>query len=220
MRCMLLICACVSFSVSSAPTPKSVDLTQFDLPFLLGDWYLVNPNPNDSTENFRTIKLTLNSNYDFQINIQKKDYSVEHWQGSYTADNDTLILGMNSEDPQVYAYTGNHNLLSLNGVTFVKALSNTLAGIWSSEHLSGDDLMASEVEKMDLILQPDFVFLFRVINQDGEEAVHKGVYYTEDDNLVLIYENGEHSTRYSLTRDQLTLEGEGGGMYAVLNRVE
>ena len=220
MRSLLLFCACLSFSLSGSETPKTVDLTQFDLPFLLGDWYLVNPNPNESSENFRTIKLTLNSNYDFQINIQKKDYSVEHWEGVYTADENTLVLGMNSAEPQVYAYSGNHNLLNLNGVTFVKALSNALAGIWSSEHLSGEDLLASEVQKMDLILQPDFVFLFRVSNQEGEEEVHKGVYYTEDEHLVLIYEDGEHSTRYSLTRDQLTLEGEGGSMYAVLNRVQ
>jgi hypothetical protein len=72
---------------------------------------------------------------------------------------------------------------------------------------------------MDLVLQPDFVFTFRVANESGEEAIHQGVYYTEGDHLVLLYEDGEHDTRYTLNSDVLTLEGEEGGMYAVLNRI-
>ncbi|WP_428772511.1 hypothetical protein [Vibrio sp.] len=195
------------------------DLTQFDLPLLLGDWYLINPSPEDSKENFRAIKMTLASNYRFSIDIQKKDYSVDHWEGEYAATRDSLILGLNTEQPQIYEYQGTHNMLHLNGVTFTKALSNALAGIWSSAHLAGDGLLASKVERMDLILQPDFVFLFRVANDSGDEAIHRGVYYTEGDHLVLLYENGEHDTRYTLNRDQLTLEEEEGSMYAVMNRI-
>ncbi|KOO11079.1 hypothetical protein AKJ18_30955, partial [Vibrio xuii] len=103
-----------------------------------------------------------------------------------------------------YQYVANHNLLIINGVTFTKALSNSLAGLWSSAHLAGDDLLASEVHRMDLLLQPDFVFTFRVSNEDGEESIHQGVYYTEGDHLVLMYEDGEHDTRYTLHRDTLT----------------
>ncbi|USD42473.1 hypothetical protein J4N42_07100 [Vibrio sp. SCSIO 43135] len=229
MKWMVIILACFSFTVSSntvveeatkdTDKSNSADLTQFDLPFLLGDWYLINPDPENSSENFVAIKLTLNSNYSFQIDIQKKDYSVDHWEGLYAANEDTIILGLNTSQPQVYNYEGNHNLLNMNGVTFTKALPNALAGMWSSESLSGDDLLASNVSQMDLVLQPDFVFLFRVSNSDGEEAVHKGVYYTEGNNLVLLYENGEHNTTYTLQNDRLTLEEEGGGMFAVLNRI-
>ena len=206
--------------VMTTHASAKVDLTQFDLPFLLGDWYLVNPEPREAEENFLSIKLTLDSSYAFRIDIQKHDNTVEHWEGAYTANDTTLVLGAESTEPQIYAYYGNHNLLNLNGVTFVKALSNQLAGIWASAHLSGEDLIASGVERMDLILQPDFVFLFRVSNTQGQEAVHKGVYYTEDNNLVLIYENGEHSSEYSLENSQLTLKGEGQSMLAVLNRVQ
>ncbi len=219
MRWIGLICIIFSISASSEPVRDNSDLTQFDQPFLLGDWYLINPNPEVSQENFLAIKLSLNSNYSFNIDIQKKDYSVDHWDGEYNASDNTLILGLNTSEPQVYQYSANHHLLNLNGVTFTKALSNSLAGFWSSQHLAGDDLMASDVHKMDLVLQPDFLFTFRVRNQNGAEAVHSGVYYTEGNQLVLMYENGEHETRYTLNRDTLTLGEEEGGMYAVLNRI-
>ncbi|MDA9556091.1 hypothetical protein N9R79_01125 [Vibrio sp.] len=217
----LIFLACMSFSAwSSGKVEKHVGLSQFDLPFLIGDWYLINPSPENSSEQFRAIKLTLTSDYNFSIDIQKLDYSVDHWEGLFTADNETIILGIESNDPQAYRYEGNHNLLNLNGVTFTKALSNTLAGVWSSESLTGDDLSASNISSMDLVLQPDFVFSFRVMNNTGEEVVHRGVYYTENDNLVLLYENGEQETTYTLKSNQLTLEGQDSDMYAVMNRIQ
>ncbi|RTZ16891.1 hypothetical protein EJ063_08885 [Vibrio aquaticus] len=219
MRLIGLISLILSFSIYAETSRDNSDLTQFDQPFLLGDWYLVNPNPEESQENFLAIKLTLDSNYSFNIDIQKRDYSVDHWEGLYTANDDTLILGLNTSEPQIYEYSANHNLLNLNGVVFTKALSNSLAGMWSSAHLTGDDVSASDVHQLDLILQPDFVFMFRVSNDDGDEAVHKGVYYTEGEHLVLLYENGEHETKYTLNSDTLTLEMEQGAMYAVLNRI-
>ncbi|EMX0220234.1 hypothetical protein AAFZ21_000190 [Vibrio fluvialis] len=223
MKWVMMIFACLSL-VSTGPAFSvndydNRDLTQFDQPFLLGDWYLINPNPEESRENFLAIKLNLESDYTFAIDIQKKDYSVDHWEGMYAANNDTIILGLNSDEPQVYAYKGNHNLLHLNGVTFTKALSNALAGIWSSTSLSGDDLSSGNIQSVDLILQPDFVFLFRASGSNGIEAIHRGVYYTEGNHLVLMYEDGEQDTRYTLNQDQLTLEVEDGSMYAVMDRI-
>ncbi|MBU2898867.1 hypothetical protein [Vibrio hepatarius] len=219
MRWIGVLLICFSLPCLANEVHDNSDLTQFDQPFLLGDWYLVNPNPEQSEENFLAIKLSLDSNYSFKIDIQKRDYSVDHWEGLYTANEDTLILGLNTEEPQIYDYSSNHNMLNLNGVVFTKALSNSLAGMWSSAKLSGHEFVASEVEQMDLILQPDFVFMFRVSNEEGAEAIHKGVYYTEGEHLVLLYENGEHETRYSLNSDILTLEMEEGALYAVLNRI-
>ncbi len=219
MKWIGLISLIFSFAVFGNQARDNSDLTQFDQPFLLGDWYLVNPNPQESKENFVAIKLSLDSNYSFKIDIQKKDYTVDHWEGLYTANEDTLILGLNTSEPQVYEYSSNHNLLNLNGVVFTKALPNALAGMWSSEALSGDELVASDVDQVDLLLQPDFVFMFRVSNDSGDEAIHQGVYYTEGEHLVLLYENGEHETKYKLNSDTLTLEMEEGALYAVLNRI-
>lgn len=219
MKWFLVLIACISLSVVGNEDAPQRDLSSFDQPLLLGDWYLVNSTPESGTENFLAIKLSLNSNYSFSIDIQKKDFSVDHWEGLYTANQDQIILGLNTSEPQVYEYESNHNMLNLNGVMFTKALPNALAGIWSSKELSGDDLMASNVQKMDLILQPDFVFMFRVSDDVGGEAVHRGVYYTEGNHLVLLYENGEHDTTYTLNSDVLTLEGEEGDMFAVLNRI-
>ncbi|EGQ9832663.1 TPA: hypothetical protein I7151_15715 [Vibrio vulnificus] len=221
MKWLLTLLAALTLSSVYAQdtSTKSADLTYFDTPLLLGDWYLVNPNVEDSREDFRAIKLTLNSKYEFQIDIQKRDYSIDHWEGIYTANGDTIILGLNTDEPQVYQYESNHNMLNLNGVTFTKGLPNALAGIWSSAQLSGEGMIANQINKMDLILQPDFVFMFRVTSEDGDESVKKGVYYTEGNHLVLLYENGEHDTTYVLDTDQLTLQEESGEMLAVLNRV-
>ncbi|EGR0750842.1 hypothetical protein D8T32_07785 [Vibrio vulnificus] len=221
MKCLLTLLAALTLSSVYAQdtSTKSADLTYFDTPLLLGDWYLVNPNVEESREDFRAIKLTLNSKYEFQIDIQKRDYSIDHWEGIYTANEDTIILGLNTDEPQVYQYESNHNMLNLNGVTFTKGLPNALAGIWSSAQLSGEGMIANQINKMDLILQPDFVFMFRVTSEDGDESVKKGVYYTEGNHLVLLYENGEHDTTYVLDTDQLTLQEESGEMLAVLNRV-
>ncbi|ENK1255477.1 hypothetical protein AB2066_002009 [Vibrio vulnificus] len=221
MKWLLTLLAALTLSSVYAQdtSTKSADLTYFDTPLLLGDWYLVNPNVEESREDFRAIKLTLNSKYEFQIDIQKRDYSIDHWEGIYTANEDTIILGLNTDEPQVYQYESNHNMLNLNGVTFTKGLPNALAGIWSSAQLSGEGMIANQINKMDLILQPDFVFMFRVTSEDGDESVKKGVYYTEGNHLVLLYENGEHDTTYVLDTDQLTLQEESGEMFAVLNRV-
>lgn len=221
MKWLLTLLAALTLSSVYAQdtSTKSADLTYFDTPLLLGDWYLVNPNVEESREDFRAIKLTLNSKYEFQIDIQKRDYSIDHWEGIYTANEDTIILGLDTDEPQVYQYESNHNMLNLNGVTFTKGLPNALAGIWSSAQLSGEGMIANQINKMDLILQPDFVFMFRVTSEDGDESVKKGVYYTEGNHLVLLYENGEHDTTYVLDTDQLTLQEESGEMLAVLNRV-
>ena len=210
------------YATSSEPQPsnKKNDITTFDTPLLLGDWYLVNPEPKEGSDDFRAIKLTLKSDYQFKIDIQKQDYTIDHWEGEYNANGETLILGIHSSSPQVYHYRNNQHILSLNGVTFTKGLSNRLAGSWSSAHLAGDDLEVSNISQMDLTLQPDFVFTFRVVDESGSEKVKEGVYYTEDNNLVLLYEGGEHDTTYRLESDKLMLgDEESGDMFAVLNRV-
>ncbi|CAH1206108.1 FOG: WD40 repeat [Vibrio harveyi] len=219
MKWFIILLSFCCFSVSGAETNKEDELSHFDTPFLIGDWYLMNPNPDDSSENFRAIKLTLGSDYTFSIDIQKKDYSIDHWEGLYNANEDTIVLGLNTDEPQIYAYRNNHNTLDLNGVTFTKGLSNALAGIWSSSQVGGDGMLANNINQMDLILQPDFVFMFRVSNEEGEEAVKQGVFYTEGEHLVLLYENGEHGTRYTLNQNELTIQDSNGDMYAVLNRV-
>jgi hypothetical protein len=206
--------------LSASGLRDNLDLTSFDYPFLLGNWYLVNPQPTEGDQDFHTIRLSIVSNYTFLIEIQKTDYSIEQWRGLYSASTDTLVLGLDSETPQHYNYMVNHNQLMLNGITFVKGLPKNLVGSWASEQITGDDILASEVSSMALTLQPDFVFMFKVESDTGEHAVHQGIYYYEDDHLVLMYEDGEQDSRYTINEDTLTLESENFDMYAVLNRVK
>ncbi|MCE0492559.1 hypothetical protein [Vibrio salinus] len=196
------------------------DLTQFDYPFLLGDWVLINRAPVDESQDYHSIHLKLQSDYSFFIQIQKLDNTMEYWDGSYEVSGDTLVLGANSLDPQQYSFVNSHNRLMLNGVTFFKMLSRSLSGAWMSEKLTGDDMNALSVNKMLLILQPDFVFYFKASNAHGKEVLHKGVYYLEDDHLVLVYENGELNTTFSVKNNEMKLSSDDGGMTALLTKLQ
>lgn len=220
MKWLILWVACLSMPLSASGLRDNLDLTSFDYPFLLGNWYLVNPYPSEQEEDFHSIRLSIVSNYTFFIEIQKTDYSIEQWEGLYSASNDTLVLGLNSETPQYYNYLVNHNQLMLNGITFVKGLPRNLVGSWTSERITGEDILASKVSHLALTLQPDFIFKFKVESDSGEHAVHQGIYYYENDHLVLMYEGGEQDSRYTISDNTLTLESENFDMYAVLTRAK
>lgn len=211
----------VELSAAAAEkAPSSTDqLMLFEQPFLLGDWYLINPLPEQSSEDFLAVKLTLASNYQFAIDIEKKNHKVDRWSGEFAIDKNKIVLGVNSPTPQVYEYEENHNILKLNGVIFTKFLTNKLAGSWSSVVVSGDGMAANQIEKIELILQPDFIFSFKAIDAEGEEIVQQGIFFTERDNLILLFEDGEQETTFKLKQNQLTIQDRNGEMYAVLNRV-
>ncbi len=219
MKWFILILACISVGTTSAKEKESSDITQFDHPFLLGDWYLVNPYPEESEQDFVVIRLHIASNYSFGIEIQKIDNSFEYWGGDYSASADTLVLGLNSETPQIYSYMVSHNQLMLNGIYFSKGYHTELVGSWTSEAILGDDILASKVSKVNLTLQPDFMFLFMAESNDGNLAAYQGIYYFEDDHLVLMYEKGEQDSRYKIEQGKLTLKSDNFDMLTVLNRV-
>lgn len=221
MKWLIVFLTCVSFYLSSSELREHRnDLTQFDYPFLLGDWYLVNPFPDESGDDFVVIRLHIASNYSFAIEIQKFDDTYEYWTGEYIVDRDTLVLGADIENQQIYSYTVSHNQLMLNGIYFSKGYHSELVGNWTSEAIQGDDILASKVSKLNLTLQPDFMFLFMAESHDGNMAAYQGVYYFEGDSLVLMYEKGEQNNRYSIEEGQLTLQSNDFDMLAVMNRAE
>lgn len=227
MKIIILILTCCSLFFSTLATATSAetdrknnDLTQFDFPLMLGDWYLINPAPEEGDADFLAIRLHISSNYQFAIEIQNKDESVNYWQGDYSLSSDTLVLGLKSDTPQTYSYLANHNQLMLNGIQFMKGYPPALVGRWRSEEIKGDDILASNVSSVSLTLQPDFMFLFMSESASGALAAYQGIYYFEGDNLVLMYEKGEHNSRYTVNNNTLILEGTDVDMYAVMNRVE
>lgn len=196
------------------------DLTQFDYPLLLGDWYLLNSNPTDETQDYAAIRLRLQSDYSFLVQIKRFDNTIEYWNGRYAVDQGALILGLDSEEQQTYHYANSHNRLILEGVTFFKMLSNSISGVWESHAFSGKEKQSSDLQEVLLVLQPDFVFIFKAKDAQGNQVVHNGVYYTEKDHLVLLYEHGEHDLIYAMTdKNTMRIDLEDGAMYAVLNRV-
>ncbi len=214
---LLLISTHVTLAAESKITN---DITQFDYPFLLGDWILINDSPTDESQSYQSIHLKLQSDYTFFIQIQKIDNTMEYWDGVYEVSGDTLVLGYGSIDPQHYTFVNTHNRLILNGVSFFKMLSRSVSGAWLSEKLTGSEMTTLGVDKMLLILQPDFVFYFKASNAVGKEVLHKGVYYLEDDHLILVYESGELNTTFTVKNDVMKLHSDDGGMNALLTRLQ
>ncbi|RQW63556.1 hypothetical protein [Vibrio viridaestus] len=199
---------------------KQDDLTQFDYPFLLGDWVLINSSPYDEKQNYQSIHLKLQSDYSFLVQIQRMDNTYEYWDGEYEVSGDTLVLGRTSIEPQLYSFANTHNRLILNGVTFLKMISQKVSGAWLSDSIGGHDIQSVGVDKMLLVLQPDFVFYFKASNEKGKEVLHRGVYYLEDDHLVLVYENGELNTTFNIRNNRMSLMTDDGEMTALLTKLQ
>lgn len=197
------------------------DLTQLSYPLLIGEWYYLSDKRNEDAVNEpNAMRLLLTSDHQYALEVLYADESTEQWGGKYTATEDQLILNSQSNSPQVYLYANNHNQLILNGVTFFKMVNPSLAGIWYSDKLSGYDLQGRAPTHMTLVLQPDFVFFIRSADDIGHEAIYSGLYYTEQDHLVLLYQGGGHDTKFTLTDDKLTWNIDEGALEAVMTRLQ
>ncbi|SJL83098.1 hypothetical protein [Vibrio palustris] len=206
---------------SFAHQDNNHDLTHFDHPFLLGDWSFVNPYPEKTPEGFRAIQISLRSDYRFQIEVNKQDRSVQHWTGVFEPSEEKIDFYFSNGEQHSYVYQGSHNTLMMNNIYFHKTLPDNLAGRWASQTIKNlEHDSPSTVKHIDLLIKPDFVFLFRSVTEKGDETLHQGIFYTEQDHLVFMYENGQHDTKYLLNQDTLTLNVEDGALLAVLNRVE
>ncbi len=73
---------------------------------------------------------------------------------------------------------------------------------------------------MTITLRPDFVFMFYVESSDGNMAAYQGIYYFEGNHLVLVYENGQQDSTFTVQDDELLLTNDGYDMQTVLAKVE
>ncbi|KXF80633.1 hypothetical protein [Enterovibrio coralii] len=209
------------FVIFFLATPaKSQDLTQLDFPLLIGDWYWFSPDQSTSTsgENaYKAINISFKSDFRFTVKLLKRDGTVEEAVGEYDLDESTLVLSDDFGETQRHSYQLNHNQLSLQGAQFTKVLPNNLSGTWYSDVIQGKDV-DERVSDLALILRPDFLFSVKVSGVEGRSVTHRGVYYLEDDHLVLIYRGGQQDSVFELNADTLKLSNNQFGMEAVLKR--
>ncbi len=200
---------------------KAQDLTQFDYPFLIGDWYWFNANQTRQAEDspFKAISITFDSEYRFIVKLLKQDGNIEETSGSYDLDDTTVVLNDDYGDIQYHPYQLNHNQLLLRGIKFTKLLPFKISGSWQSDWIQGSDV-GENVAQFALKLRPDFIFSVKVSGTDGESVTHQGVYFLEQDHLVLIYRGGQHHSQFELNQDTLLLTNKQFGMKALLKREE
>ena len=220
----LLLLITIFFSVGSFAKAdvNHNDLTEFDYPLIIGDWYWFNSYSEGelSPDQYQAINFQFSSNYQFTIRVLRGDDSIDQWQGKYDLDDSMVLFAADGEEPQLHSYHVNHHQLKLNGINFTKIAPEFLAGHWKSSMISGDDITASKITEMVLSLRPDFLFSVQVSSDSGDQVTHLGIYYLEDDHLVLIYKEGQHDSQYELAADQLILKNEQFDTYAVLERSE
>ncbi|MDD1791662.1 hypothetical protein LRP50_00780 [Enterovibrio sp. ZSDZ42] len=207
--------------ISVSMPVKAQDLTQFDFPLLIGDWYWFSPdqqqdNTNEETT-YKAINISFGSDYRFDVKLLKSDGEIEEAEGFYDLDENTLVLNDDFGDSQQHEYKLSHNQLKLKGAKFTKILPHNLSGAWFSDVIGGKDV-DERVDELALMLRPDFLFSVRVSGKQGQQVTHRGVYFLENDHLVLIYRGGQQDSQFELDSNTLTLTNTQFGMEAVLRR--
>lgn len=192
-------------------------LTYFESPFLLGDWYFFKPAHIENA--FDVLHISLSSDHQFTIEMIELDKKTsDSWSGQFQLSPDRILFTGENEEAHVYHYQVSHNRLYLNGVEFLKVVPDAFIGTWRSQLVSGEDIMVSDVQNLNLFLGSDFIFSLEVISSTGKRNQKIGYYYFEDDDLVLLYDEGEQESTFEINEDALELKNEQFGMYALLVR--
>nr|WP_086939456.1 lipocalin family protein [Thaumasiovibrio occultus] len=199
---------------------KAEDITSFEFPFLIGDWYWFSPTDegvgSEGTA-YRAMHIQFSSDYDYMVRLLEVDGDITGWRGTYDIDEGHLLLKADGQPDQLHAYKLSYNQFQLDGARFTKLAPENLPGYWVSSNLSGEDL-SEDISRLDINLRPDFLFSFIAYTEDGQSTETRGIYFIEDGQIVLIYEGGQHDSRYTLASDTLTLSNEQVGMKAVFER--
>ncbi|MGF1732328.1 lipocalin family protein [Photobacterium kasasachensis] len=196
------------------------DLTEFDYPLLLGDWYWFS-NTDDGVDSegtsYRAMNIKFKSSYRFVIRLLQVDGTVEEWDGKYDIDETTLTFLAKGQPEQQHSYMLSYNQFLLDGARFTKLAPENLPGNWRSSRISGNDV-GDGVSELSISLRPDFLFSAEVSGSNGKKKEHQGIYFIEDDRIVLIYEDGQHDSQFLLGSDTLTLTNKQFGMEAIMRR--
>ncbi|KAB2824687.1 hypothetical protein [Aliivibrio finisterrensis] len=213
----------IFFSATSFASNESMkieerrSLTYFSNPFLIGDWYFFKP--ADVENDYDVLHISLSSNNKFRIEmVEMASNTAEEWEGSFEISQDSIRFEGNEDESEIYDYQVSHNRLYLNGVEFFKVVPEQIIGSWNSELVSGEDIMASNVKSLNLKLRSDFIFSLEVFSHTGKSNHHIGYYYFENNDLVLLYEEGEQESTFYITEDFLEIKNDQFGMYALLVR--
>ncbi|WP_299018745.1 lipocalin family protein [uncultured Photobacterium sp.] len=215
-----LFAALLLFLGSLSTQAYADDLTEFDYPLLLGDWYWFSNSDegvNSEGSSYRAMNVKFKSSYRFVIRLLQVDGTVEEWGGKYNIDETTVTFFTKGQPEQQHSYMLSYNQFLLDGARFTKLAPENLPGNWRSSRISGQDV-GDSVSELSISLRPDFLFSAKVFGSNGKNKEHKGIYFIEDDRIVLIYEDGQHDSQFLLGSDTLTLTNKQFGMEAIMRR--
>ena len=220
MKKLFFIIVLFFFSAFSRPIIAD-DITEFDYPFLLGSWYWFSSTEagvESAGESYRAMHVMFKSDYAFAMRLLRTDGNIEQWSGEYNIDETNITFVTEGEEDQMHTYMLSYNQFVLDGARFTKLAPENLPGNWKTSTISGSDVDHS-ISELSLTLRPDFLFSAEVSNDKGKSKEHRGIYYIEDNQLVLLYEDGQHDSEFELSsNDTLTLTNTHFGMEAILQR--
>ncbi|UJF18085.1 hypothetical protein L0B53_13785 [Vibrio sp. SS-MA-C1-2] len=209
----------VSHEVFLSETKKQPDLTQFDYPFLIGDWYWFAPQDksiNHKGTDYKAISLKFNSDYHYYGRLLTSNNIVERWQGIYRIDDDMItFIRQGSDNKQQYQYRINHNKIQLGKAVFTKVVPKELSGQWYSATIKSEE---QEYEQINLNLGNNFIFSVEVIGENGKKVMHEGVYFYEDEQLVMLYKGGQQLHHFTIENNQLNISNLSKDISVVMTR--
>ncbi|WP_434360675.1 hypothetical protein NF212_08570 [Parasalinivibrio latis] len=196
----------VLFLGLAALPAKAGDLTQLDFPLLIGDWYWFSQDQSTTTEDvkdYKALSISFSSEDTFQFTLLHRNGKTERLKGKYSIDESALVLNDEFGQGQQHQYKLSHNKLQLQGISFTKLLPAQLSGLWISKIVYGSDI--EKGTHFSINLRPDFLFSAKVNDKQGNQAVHRGIYFLEGENLILLYPDGQQETTFELSANTLTL---------------
>ncbi|OAN17793.1 hypothetical protein A3K86_02420 [Photobacterium jeanii] len=219
MKVFLIV---IAFVFGGWSVQASADkLTEFDYPLLLGDWYWFSANDEgieSEGETYTAMNIKFKSNYDFVVRLLRADGSVDQWKGKYDIDETNITFHSSDQPEQLHTYMLSYNQFILDGARFTKLAPENLPGQWHASRISGTDV-DDHITGLSILLRPDFLFSAQVKGSNGKMKEHRGIYYIEDDSIVLLYEDGLQENQFKLGSDNtLTLTNQQFGMEAIMQR--
>lgn len=216
---MILLC---SFSVFSGeklePTKDNRDLTHFDYPFLLGNWKL---HPEQAAVLFgHDVFFRFDDDYRYTVKNVRDGLMEGQLSGNFEVEDNFIIL-YSDVDPsykEKLPFDFNYNIMKMNNYVFNKTAPHNLIGKWKSKDI-GSVEEEPQMENVNVVFDPSFVFMLEIEEKNGEKKVQTGVYTVVDNNMLLFFSNGQNAVKFKLEDEDLLLDIEDGALLSRLAKI-
>lgn len=213
---LLLTLMSISTFAEESTLKDNRDLTQFDHPFILGEWSVV---PRYAELVFGADYIVdFNDDYEYVMKIVKDDVVLKKEIGSYSLEENEITLISNKGKILVYPIYFNYEKMSMNEYPFNKTVKSEIIGEWESIEV-GSISGAPTVDLISVNFFENFVFQLKS-EKNGKSTVNQGIYTVVDNDMILFFKEGQNAARFKLEEDSLLLDIEDGDLLTRMKKPE